>query len=872
MNPVLSARRASTPGAAAPRTALGLGAALVAIALSVGSSGSASAAQLPLGTTPTTPATPTAPPSPTRSAPAAHAAANPSLAVQTAAHDHAMGSTIRAFQGSTTVTPKSSTSTPRTSSTTSTSTSPSASGALTPSATPNLASTSASLPPGVQGLDVSGWQGNVDWASVASNGGKFAYVKATEGGYVSNNYFAQQYTGSYNAGLIRGAYHFALPNKSSGAAQAQFFVAHGGGWSADGKTLPPLLDIEYDPYTSTDGTTGWCYGLSPSQMVTWINDFSSTVASLTKRPPVIYTTTGWWQKCTGNATGFSDNPLHIAAYPTNISYGAGTLPASWTYYSIWQWSDTGVFPGDQDVFNGSYSQLQTFAGVPPTTTPPPPPPAPKPSITSPADLLGIDSSGTLWGYPATGSGGYGTRYSLGSGWGQTKTAFVVDFNSDGILDVLAQRDDGTLQLYTGLAAGGITWAAQVGLGWSGFQLAPSSWRTSDRYPGIVARDPQGRLWYYPNSSGASLDGTRTAIGVGWQNFSINVMDVDGDGKMDVLADRTDGSLLLYRSDGSGRFLTESRPVVGTSYGSVTSLVPILGFTGSGSRGVLSRDASGTLQYASTGSLDSRQTVGPGWTGWTIFGSQDLVNQPSIRSTSDVVSLDSAGTAWRYPATFAPGLAPAVQIATGLPQPVWASAVDWDQDGVKDLLFQTTSGQLVLRRGLPSGGFEQPVVVGDSGWTGVRVSVGMWRTADGYPGLLAVMPSGQLRYYANTTGGQLTGSGVAIGTGWTGIDVLLADWNGDGTTDVLAKRPSGQLSMFPGDGNGGFSSMQGTTVGTGWQALDSIAVTSNFGGAGEQGLLGRQSDGTLRYYPISGHSSWGSPVSVPTDLSGQLVLR
>src|SRR5262245_11857990 len=63
-------------------------------------------------------------------------------------------------------------------------------------------------PAGLPGLDVSSWQGNVDWLAVALNGGRFAYVKATEGTSYVNPYFTQQYVGAFQAGLVRGAYHF----------------------------------------------------------------------------------------------------------------------------------------------------------------------------------------------------------------------------------------------------------------------------------------------------------------------------------------------------------------------------------------------------------------------------------------------------------------------------------------------------------------------------------------------------------------------------------------------------------------------------------------------------------------------------------------
>ncbi len=205
----------------------------------------------------------------------------------------------------------------------------------------------------VNGMDVSGYQGNVAWQTAYNNGARFAYVKATEGTSYINPYFSQQYNGSYNVGMIRGAYHFAHPNSSSGATQANYFASHGGGWSADGKTLPPALDIEYNPSGAT------CYGLSQSSMVSWIRDFSNTIKAKYNKYPMIYTTFDWWNTCTGNSSAFaSTNPFWIAIYrstpPTSIPAGSAT----WT---MWQNADSGTFPGDQDKFNGAYTQLQALA-------------------------------------------------------------------------------------------------------------------------------------------------------------------------------------------------------------------------------------------------------------------------------------------------------------------------------------------------------------------------------------------------------------------------------------------------------------------------------------------------------------------------------
>ena len=203
-----------------------------------------------------------------------------------------------------------------------------------------------------KGLDVSHWQGTINWTNVYNNGARFAYIKATEGTSYTDPNFSANYTNSYYAGLIRGSYHFARPGISGGATQADCFANHGGAWSKDGKTLPGTLDIEYNPYGAT------CYGLSHSAMVNWIASFNNEYHSRTTRWPVIYTTTDWWTTCTGNYGGFAtNNPLWIARYSTSV----GTLPAGWSYQTIWQYADSGTFPGDQDYFNGDITRVQALA-------------------------------------------------------------------------------------------------------------------------------------------------------------------------------------------------------------------------------------------------------------------------------------------------------------------------------------------------------------------------------------------------------------------------------------------------------------------------------------------------------------------------------
>jgi lysozyme len=242
-----------------------------------------------------------------------------------ATHDHPMGSQIMRVEGGR-------------------STAESRAEALRP---PGPESDGAPTIATVAGIDVSGYQGNVDWDSHWRLGIRFAYIKATESTSYTNPYFAQQYDGSYTVGMIRGAYHFATPDTSTGAAQANYFIDHGGGWSADGKTLPGALDMEYNPYGVS------CYGKPKSAMTAWIKDFSDTYHARTNKYPTIYTSTSWWSQCVDGDFS-STNSLWVARYASTVA----VLPYRWRVYTFWQYSSS---PIDQDTFNGAYDRLIVLA-------------------------------------------------------------------------------------------------------------------------------------------------------------------------------------------------------------------------------------------------------------------------------------------------------------------------------------------------------------------------------------------------------------------------------------------------------------------------------------------------------------------------------
>lgn len=304
-----------------------------------------------------------------------------------------------------------------------------------------LAQPAGATPGGPKGVDVSTFQGDVGWGNVAGSGRTFAFIKATEGNYRVEPSFAAQYDGAYKAGLIRGAYHFARPDKSGGAAQADYFLKHGGGWSADGRTLPGALDLEWGrPFNKPD-----CYGLSKSAMTSWVRSFNAEYRKKTGRDVIIYTVYTWWSECTGGA-----------AMPDNPAWVAGTVPVvpkGFSQYSFWQYgqgSVAGIGSSDVDVFHGTAAQLKKLA-VGGATAPKPSPttrrPTAKPTTapttaapTGPATVAPTAASSSPAGGAGAGSGsGSGMLPVTGVAVGVYSAAGALLFAGGLALFLLARR-------------------------------------------------------------------------------------------------------------------------------------------------------------------------------------------------------------------------------------------------------------------------------------------------------------------------------------------------------------------------------------------------------------------------------------------------
>ena len=93
----------------------------------------------------------------------------------------------------------------------------------------------------VQGVDVSSYQGNIDWKQLEAQDVKFAFIKATEGSGYQDRCFADNWRNVSDTDIAAGAYHF-FSFESSGKTQAENFIRT---VPVSEKALPPVVDVEY---------------------------------------------------------------------------------------------------------------------------------------------------------------------------------------------------------------------------------------------------------------------------------------------------------------------------------------------------------------------------------------------------------------------------------------------------------------------------------------------------------------------------------------------------------------------------------------------------------------------------------------------------
>ncbi len=192
-----------------------------------------------------------------------------------------------------------------------------------------------------EGIDVSHFQGQVDWSQVKAGGMFFAFAKATQGTSEVDPEFVANWAGMRAAGLVRGAYHYMDPSEDA-TAQAEHFLAT---VQLEAGDLPPVLDIEVTEGMSVEGLD--------EAVRTWLEK----VAAGSGVQPLLYSNESFLG--TELASGFGAYPLWIADY----SPDPPTPPAAWTAWTFWQYSQTGEVSGvdgevDRDRYQGTAAGFQ----------------------------------------------------------------------------------------------------------------------------------------------------------------------------------------------------------------------------------------------------------------------------------------------------------------------------------------------------------------------------------------------------------------------------------------------------------------------------------------------------------------------------------
>lgn len=200
----------------------------------------------------------------------------------------------------------------------------------------------------VRGVDVSEYQGDIDWEILAQQGIDFAFLKATEGTDYVDPYFAQNYENAKKTGLRIGAYHF-FSFESSGAAQAENFCNT---VTAFDGMLPPVADVEY---------YGDFESLTAEQVTAIRREMTAFLTALEQhygQKPILYCSEESYADLVQGH--FDEYDLWISNFKTK--------PDSDLDWTFWQYSDTHTFPGydgteqciDVNIFRGTKALWERY--------------------------------------------------------------------------------------------------------------------------------------------------------------------------------------------------------------------------------------------------------------------------------------------------------------------------------------------------------------------------------------------------------------------------------------------------------------------------------------------------------------------------------
>jgi lysozyme len=200
----------------------------------------------------------------------------------------------------------------------------------------------------IQGVDVSRYQGRVDFDRLKAAGMHFVFIKATEGqDYVDPN-FAQNWAHARAAGLPRAAYHF-MYWCSFASEQARWFRKN---VPNDPDALPPILDVEWNNHSSCGKR------LDRDEAFAKVKLMLDELERYTGKLPIIYTDMNFHREVLAGRNLPNTFWLRSVAAEPDDRYSGDS-------FTFWQWTTTGSVPGvrgdiDRDVFYGTPDDWTTF--------------------------------------------------------------------------------------------------------------------------------------------------------------------------------------------------------------------------------------------------------------------------------------------------------------------------------------------------------------------------------------------------------------------------------------------------------------------------------------------------------------------------------
>ncbi|MFD8015502.1 FG-GAP repeat domain-containing protein [Streptomyces sp. NPDC058955] len=436
-------------------------------------------------------------------------------------------------------------------------------------------------------------------------------------------------------------------------------------------------------------------------------------------------------------------------------------------------------------------------------------------------------------------------------WSATAaTLDIVPIGNQGgstLPEVLTVSTDGVLTLHkdnseTGSvdAEGNPRPGVRVGGGWQIYnKIASPGDVNGDGRADVIARTPAGQLYVYIATGDLTKPlGTRILVGSGWGAYDqlVGLGDANGDGKGDLYARDTTGTLWFYLGTGDKTKPFATRKSIGGGWNVYTQLVA------GGDGSLLGRDLGGTLYYYApngngtlAGRIKASETAA-----WS--DAAQIANSGTIPylGRDGVHALTSGGSWYWYQNTTTGKLAPrlAIDEENSFPGENIFGVSSMNNDGSSDLGHITSGYFFIDGEEIGAGWNIYNSVVGPGDLTG-----------DGKGDIIARDKSGVLYLYKGNGLGTSLATRVKVGTGWQIYNKIIGagDYTGDGRTDIVARTTGGDLYVYPGTGSATAPFGTRKLVGSGWGGFKQLASPGDLNADGKGDLIAVNGAGELVRY-------------------------